>query len=562
MAQAGGESHTGGGRVIAQGYTVLDERRHEVDYRLSVWGDFFIQNPTLPHTHQNSIEWMNERRDKLILEARENLLKLCDPLTELKMIDALQRLGVSYHFKEENDLKLQKLSSHKFHSENIHGSSLQFRLLRQDRCYIPCDVFQSLMDNQGNFDAALQSDVRALLALYEAAHLGTPDEQFLKDAQRKTTSLLKPMVYHLDKPIAGKVKHALGTPSFRRMKILEARLYIPLYQEDNEEYNETLLELAKLNFYLLQRLYREEVREICEWYYEKESPWKLFYARHRPAEAYFWALGVYYEPQYAKARKLLAKFIATITPYDDTFDNYGVWEELQPFAGVMQRWDMKESEQLGECYKDYAQFMFGTMIEIENALPKDISTKNVNFIKNIINEVCKGYVTEIIWRDNKCIPPLEEHLKVTLITCFYWAINCTAFVAFEENITDEVLEWMSKFPQIVKDSCIVSRLMDDIVAHEFETERNNVATAVTCYMKEYGTTKDVASEALWEIVENAWKDMNKEYLTTTDIPSSLLIRVINLARMMETMYKEIDGYTDSVILENRISLLLEQPITF
>jgi len=25
---------------------------------------------------------------------------------------------------------------------------------------------------------------------------------------------------------------------------------------------------------------------------------------------------------------------------------------------------------------------------------------------------------------------------------------------------------MSKFPQIVKDSCIISRLMDDIVAHE------------------------------------------------------------------------------------------------
>ena len=68
-----------------------------------------------------------------------------------------------------------------------------------------------------------------------------------------------------------------------------------------------------------------------------ESPQRLFYARHRPTEAYFWALGVYYEPQYAKARKLLAKFIATIIPYDDTFDNYGIWEELQPFADVMQR---------------------------------------------------------------------------------------------------------------------------------------------------------------------------------------------------------------------------------
>ncbi|BAF12330.1 Os03g0428200 [Oryza sativa Japonica Group] len=122
-----------------------------------------------------------------------------------------------------------------------------------------------------------------------------------------------------------------------RMKRLEARLYIPLYEEDKEECNEMILELAKLDFYLLQRLHREEVKEICEWYHGLESPRELFYARHRPAEAYFWALGVYYEPEYAKPRKLLAKFIATITPYDDTFDNYGLWKELQPFADVMQR---------------------------------------------------------------------------------------------------------------------------------------------------------------------------------------------------------------------------------
>jgi hypothetical protein len=71
------------------------------------------------------------------------------------------------------------------------------------------------------------------------------------------------MVGHLEKPLADKVKHALETPSFCRMKRLEARLYIPLYEEDTEECCEIVLELAKLDFYLLQRSYREEVKEIC-----------------------------------------------------------------------------------------------------------------------------------------------------------------------------------------------------------------------------------------------------------------------------------------------------------
>jgi hypothetical protein len=81
-------------------------------------------------------------------------------------------------------------------------------------------------------------------------------------------------------------------------------------------------------------------------------------------------------------------------------------------------------------------------------------------------------------------------------------------------------------------------------------------------MKEYGTTEEVATEALWNMVENAWTDMNKEYLTMTSIPSTLILHVINLSRMMETMFREIDGYTDSAILEKHISLLVEKPITF
>ena len=81
-------------------------------------------------------------------------------------------------------------------------------------------------------------------------------------------------------------------------------------------------------------------------------------------------------------------------------------------------------------------------------------------------------------------------------------------------------------------------------------------------MKEYRTTKEEASEVLWASVENAWKSMNHEYLTWTSIPSQLLIRVINLASMMETMYKDIDGYMDSKILKEWISVLLDHPTPF
>ena len=45
---------------------------------------------------------------------------------------------------------------------------------------------------------------------------------------------------------------------------------------------------------------------------------------------------------------------------------------------------MKEVEKLNGCYSDFARFMFGTMIEIKNALPKDTGRRNVNLIRDIV----------------------------------------------------------------------------------------------------------------------------------------------------------------------------------
>jgi hypothetical protein len=45
---------------------------------------------------------------------------------------------------------------------------------------------------------------------------------------------------------------------------------------------------------------------------------------------------------------------------------------------------MKDVEQLGECYRDYAHFMFSTMIEIESALPEDVARRNVDTIRDIV----------------------------------------------------------------------------------------------------------------------------------------------------------------------------------
>lgn len=55
-------------------------------------------------------------------------------------------------------------------------------------------------------------------------------------------------------------------------------------------------------------------------------------------ECYFWTLGVYHEPQYSRARIMLAKTIAMISVIDDTYDSYGTVDELEIFTDAVERY--------------------------------------------------------------------------------------------------------------------------------------------------------------------------------------------------------------------------------
>ena len=109
----------------------------------------------------------------------------------------------------------------------------------------------------------MSNDLNGLLSLYEAAYLGIPGEDELDEAIEFTRSHLQSLVKHIGPRQARKVEHALDTPLRRRMSRLNARLSISIYEEDNEARNDVVLELAKLDFHILQLLHREEVKKMA-----------------------------------------------------------------------------------------------------------------------------------------------------------------------------------------------------------------------------------------------------------------------------------------------------------
>ncbi|XP_073117608.1 alpha-humulene synthase [Elaeis guineensis] len=532
------------------------------DYHPTVWGDYFIENYPLPSNLQESQACIIKRIEELKEEVMNLLKNANDHLQEMELIDALQRLGVAYHFEKEIDKILRQICNAQMEGDDLHTVALRFRLLRQHGYNIPANVFIKFKEVDGSFKAILRNDVKGLLSLYEATYLGIPEDDILDEALNFAKLHLKSIESHMRTPLTTRVLYALELPLHRRTRRLEAKNYMSIYQEDEGRIN-MVLELAKLDFHMLQSIHREEVRSISMWWKALGVAKKLTFCRDRIVECYFWSLGVYFEPQYSRARIYITKVIALLSIMDDIYDAYGMVEELQAFTEVIQRWDIEAADQLEEVYKLHFFNLYNTFKEFEDELTKEGNSYRVEYLKESVKEVSRACLEEAKWRDEDYVPSLKEHLTVSLISCCYAALSCASFVGMGEEATKEAFDWVTSFPRIIKSICSICRFLDDVVSDEFEHERKHVSSAVHCYIKEHGTSMQEACEKLLGMVEDDWKILNQECLSTTAVPKSLIMRIINLARIMEIIYRKYDSYTHSSgIMKDHITSLLVEPISF
>ncbi|XP_064971654.1 alpha-humulene synthase-like [Musa acuminata AAA Group] len=176
---------------------------------------------------------------------------------------------------------------------------------------------------------------------------------------------------------------------------------------------------------------------------------------------------------------------------------------------ISEAWDMKVVHQLPEYMKDYYLKLIHTFEEFEDLLASG-EKYHITYLKEVVQmkDLSKAYFEESKWRDQRYVPTLEEHLRVSLISAAYPMLECASFVGMGEIATKEAFEWITSFPKIVQASAIISRIMDDITSHELEQTRAHVASTVQCYMKEHGTNVQVACKKLQDLVEDAWKDIN------------------------------------------------------
>ncbi|KAJ0668982.1 putative lyase [Helianthus annuus] len=200
--------------------------------------------------------------------------------------------------------------------------------------------------------------------------------------------------------------------------------------------------------------------------------------------------------------------------------------------------------QLPEYIKPYYKFILNQYAEWNKQVPQQGTTNLIEASKKAFQEMATAYLQEAEWRHCE-VPSFEEYMKIGLITSGYGLLYKSALSGMGKIVTEEVIAWYESHPKIVTTSQTIGRLHGDLMTIAFEREIAPSATGVEAYMKTFGVSENVAIEAIINIIEDGWKDINEGCLKPTEAQMEILAPLVNLTRMIDVIYKYTDGFTFS-----------------
>ncbi|KAE8704279.1 putative terpene synthase 6 [Hibiscus syriacus] len=315
-----------------------------------------------------------------------------DPIENVKLIDTLLRLGVSYHFENDIQNQLESIFSSlqsvlvAGNDLDLNSTSIVFRVFRQYGFKMSCDVFNKFKDIDGKLKEILIDDAKGMLSLYEASHLRVHGECVLEEALAFTTANLNSSAKKFSPLVAKLITNALDQPLNKSSPRLAARTYISFYEEE-ESRDEPLLKFAKLDFNQVQILHKQEVSQITRFWEENKFSSELSYARERYVEIYTWINYLFFEPCYTKWRIILTKMILLLSILDDTFDAYGTPQELQRLIDALKIWDISALDELHDYTKVICKTVLVVFDEIAEEARKEGRSYGVPYARDAFEQL-------------------------------------------------------------------------------------------------------------------------------------------------------------------------------
>ncbi|CAL0321534.1 unnamed protein product [Lupinus luteus] len=223
-----------------------------------------------------------------------------------------------------------------------------------------------------------------------------------------------------------------------------------------------ILQLAILDFNIVQAIYQEELKCTSRWWKRIGIAEKLSFTRDRLVQNYVWTIGKNFKPNFRNFRIVITKVNSLITTIDDIYDVYGTLEELQLFTEAINRWDPKTIDNL----PDYMRICFLALYNCVNELGHEILKENgcyiTPYLKEAWTDLCKSYFTEAKWYYNGYTPSLEEYMKNAWISISAPVVLTHAYFLVSPSFINEDFVYLKEHSNIIHFSAMILRIANDL----------------------------------------------------------------------------------------------------
>nr|QHZ00920.1 terpene synthase 13 [Taiwania cryptomerioides] len=552
----------------------------------NLWEDDFIQSLSKSYEAPS----YGERAEKLIKDVKDmfNALPVQsssadDLIQHLSMVDNVERLGIDRHFQNEIKTALDYVYRYwndkgvgcgrKSHCADLNTTALGFRILRLHRYGVSSDILQQFIAKDEKLlhpnSQSNEEEIKSILNLFRASLIAFPQEKALDDAKSFSTTYLKQALQKINNSnLSREIQFNLEYGWHTNVPRLEARTYIDIYGEDNSWDSKSInnifyskiLELAKLDFNMIQSLQQQELQILSRWWIGSGLD-KLEFSRHRHVEYYFWAAAGCIEPKYSIFRIGFAKLAALVTYLDDIYDTYGTMDELKIFTNSIKRWDLQAIEGLPEFMKVAFKAFDEAVRDMAQEAKKTQGRDTLNYAHKAWEVFIDSYMREAEWLAMGYTPSLEEYLENGKVSAGSRVVTLHLILSLDVPLSDDVLKeinYPSRFDELL---FLILRLRDDTRTFKAEADRGEEVSCITCYMKDHPeSNEEDALKYLNSLIDERLKELNWEYLKLDNVPIVRKDNAYYLSKGLHLFYKERDGFTISNIeTKNLIIKIIIEP---
>ncbi|KAK1426565.1 hypothetical protein QVD17_15241 [Tagetes erecta] len=433
------------------------------------------------------LEESDVKHAKLVEVVRELITKDISDVKfeDLFMVDALERLGLDYHYEDEINLILQQcylqfVNKDFMEHRTLYEVSLCFRILRQNGFPVLADVFESYIRKDTKFMENVKYDIRGLMELYEASHLCIEGENILDEAAIFSSHMLQKTLSFLDDKEARMVRYTLENPHRRNFT------WFNLLNSSKDTDDTILKELAQLNYTMAKSINKMEINEILRWCKDIGLEQDLNLARNQPLK----------------------------------------W------------WDIKAIDQLPYYMKSSVKAVYDTTNEIASKVYEQHGFNPIKSLQQSWVTLCEAFLLEAKWFASRHIPKSDEYLKNGMVSSGVQVFLVHMFFLLGDGVCKENANLIDNNHGIVSSVSKILRLSDDLEPdQDDDIQDDHDGSYIKCLLMEHEhCSNEIVREHVKKMISDTWKHLNKECLSPNPFSKNFLKGSINLARLVPSMY--------------------------